>query len=32
VSIPGAGRSESLNVATAAAALCMEFTRQLRLA
>ncbi|MCB9178417.1 MAG: RNA methyltransferase [Flavobacteriales bacterium] len=28
ISIPGGGGSESLNVATAAAALCMEFTRQ----
>ncbi len=30
ISIPGSGRSESLNVATAAAALCMEFDRQFR--
>ncbi len=30
ISIPGADRSESLNVATAAAALCMEFDRQWR--
>lgn len=28
IGIPGGGGSESLNVATAAAALCMEFTRQ----
>jgi RNA methyltransferase, TrmH family len=28
VSVPGGGGSESLNVAAAAAALCMEFTRQ----
>ncbi len=30
ISIPGEGGSESLNVATAAAALCMEFSRQFR--
>ena len=30
ISIPGSGRSESLNVATAAAALCMELDRQFR--
>jgi RNA methyltransferase, TrmH family len=30
ISIPGAQRSESLNVAMAAAALCMEFSRQFR--
>ncbi len=32
IAIPGSGRSESLNVATAAAALCMEFARQWRMA
>ncbi|HQX29505.1 MAG: RNA methyltransferase [Flavobacteriales bacterium] len=31
IAIPGSGNSESLNVAMAASALCMEFTRQLRL-
>ena len=28
ISIPGGGGTESLNVATAASALCMEFLRQ----
>lgn len=30
ITIPGSGKSESLNVAMAASALCMEFTRQLK--